>query len=422
MKINSMSDWDARLERASAYSLYLHVPFCARKCAYCDFASASTDAGDPLMARYAAALLEQLSEAEGLGLLEGLRTAYIGGGTPTMLGADALGCLAGAVGAFSLAEFSCEANPDSLTDEVLGALSGAGATRVSIGVQSLDDRELSALGRIHDAARAKERVRAAVASGLDVSCDLMCATPKQTDATWGATLDAFLGLGATHVSVYPLMIEEGTPFDKLYGEGNCPWNSDEAQAARMLKAQVKLEGKGFNRYEVASYAFGNKRCEHNVAYWTGQPYLGLGYGASSMLTLKGYLRLTRGILSLPAPPSDAARARLTVRSDARAIAADPRLRSLGFDIEFLTESQAAAEDLMLGARLSDGLAPGLLAHAREVLGASAVDSCVCGLIGRGLLAERGGRVVPTQEGWLLGNEVYGELWGLAPGEVASASC
>lgn len=224
--------WDGRLRTSSAQALYLHVPFCARKCAYCDFASWETRAQDPLMAAYAHALSVQIDEAEGLGLLQEADTAYVGGGTPSLLG-EGLPPLVSRVAALGASEITCEANPDSLTDSLLEGLARAGATRLSVGVQSLEDAELVELGRLHDAACAKERVAAAVASGLDVSCDLMCATPGQTDASWGRTLGQAAALGVGHVSVYPLMIEEGTALDRRYAHDPCEWNSDEVQAARM---------------------------------------------------------------------------------------------------------------------------------------------------------------------------------------------
>lgn len=415
-----MSDacWRQRLQTASAQAVYLHVPFCARKCAYCDFASWDTCPDDPLMGAYARALGVQLDEAEGLGLLEEAETAYVGGGTPTMLG-RALPRLAGRLAALGVGELTCEANPDSLSDELLAALMDSGCTRLSLGVQSLDDGELAELGRLHDAACAEERVAAAVASGLDVSCDLMCATPLQTDSSWEATLGRALALSPSHVSVYPLMIEEGTALDRRYGDDPCPWNSEEVQAARMQQAQAKLEGFGYRRYEVASYAMPGKACRHNIAYWTGRPYLGLGTQASSMLTLKGYLRLRTLAAGLPEPPCGATRVRLTMTSGRRALAERPSLADQPFSLEFLTEAQAAAEDLMLGARLVSGLDPGLVAHAREALGAGALEACLEGLLADGLLAGREGRLAPTERGWLLGNELYERLWDLAPGEVVS---
>lgn len=417
-KLDSACAWEARLERASAYALYLHVPFCAQKCAYCDFASWATRRGDPLMSAYADALASQVLELEGLGVLEGLRTAYIGGGTPTLLGAPVLGRLVARASALGPEELSCEANPDSLGDDVIEALLSNGATRVSVGVQSLVDTELAELGRLHNSALAQERVRAAVGSGLDVSCDLMCATPGQTDASWQKTLEAAIALGTTHVSVYPLMIEEGTAFDRRYSNDECKWNSDEVQACRMQKAQVELERHRFNQYEVASYAKAGKACKHNISYWTGQPYFGLGTKASSMLTLKLYLKICEKCGSLPLPPSGVSRVRLTVMNPRSEIARDPQLASLRFDIEFLTEAQAAAEDLMLGARLRAGLDSNLLSHARRVL--PSLDECLGGLVADGYLTTREGRLAPTERGWLLGNELYERLWELAPGDVLEA--
>lgn len=417
-KLDNANAWEARLERASAYALYLHVPFCVQKCAYCDFASWATHRSDPLMSAYVDALVSQVGELEELGALEGLQTAYIGGGTPTLLGAPALGRLVARASALAPGEFSCEANPDSLGDDVIETLLSNGATRVSIGVQSLDDTELAELGRLHDSALAQERVRAAVGSGLDVSCDLMCAIPGQTGASWQETLEAAIALGTTHVSVYPLMIEEGTAFDRRYSGEDCAWNSDEVQACRMQKAKVKLERHGFNQYEVASYAKAGKVCKHNISYWTGQPYFGLGTKASSMLTLKLYLKLCEKCGSLSAPPAGVSRARLTVKNSRLEIARDPRLSSLRFDIEFLTEAQAAAEDLMLGARMRAGLDPNLVSHARRVL--PSLDECLMGLVADGYLTARDGRLAPTERGWLLGNELYERLWDLAPGDVLEA--
>ena len=403
-------------------ALYLHVPFCTRKCAYCDFASWATPSGDPLMGAYERALEAQLDEVASLGLLEGCETAYVGGGTPTLLGEKDLGSLVEKImGVARPSELTCEANPDSLTDAVLLAVREAGATRLSIGVQSLDDGELCELGRLHDAACARERVTAAVATGLDVSVDLMCAMPRQTPESWKCSLEGTVALGVGHVSVYPLQIEEGTPLELRFAADPCAWNDPEVQAERMTKAQAALEAQGYRRYEVASYARPGKECRHNKAYWTGLPYLGLGTGGSSMLDLEGYLRLMAACPQLPAATSDALRVRLTVETPRRELATEPRLPSLSFSLEFLTEAQAVAEDLMLGARLVEGLRPELVTRARGLFGAR-FDDTVDVLLARGLLVERSDRLAPTQQGWLLGNELYGALWDLAPAEVQTASC
>ena len=398
--------------------LYLHVPFCAGKCLYCDFPSWAARPDDEVVGAYARALARQVDEVAEKGLLDGLDTAYVGGGTPSLLG-EGLCDLVGHVGAAaSPVELTCEANPDSLTDELLGSLASSACTRVSLGVQSTCDEELALLGRRHGAAQALERARAAVASGFDVSCDLMCATPGQTDESWARSLADVVACGVSHVSVYPLQIEEGTVFWRRYGE-DAAFNDEDVAARRMEAAARTLADAGLSRYEVASYARPGRSCRHNRTYWEGREYLGLGSAAAGMLHRESYERLRAACPQLPAMPGDVFRVRLTVRTSRREIAAGAGLDRLGFEMELLDEAQAAAEDLMLAARLADGLGQALLARARRVLG-GAVDDALERALSGGLLVERGECLVPTERGWLMGNELYGLLWGLAPGRVREA--
>lgn len=393
-------------------ALYLHVPFCVRRCRYCDFSTAATRHGDVLMGSYGGALERLVGEARGLGLIDELETAYVGGGTPTMLGAEALASLVRGVGATS--ELSFEANPESLTDEVLAAAREAGATRVSIGVQSFNDRELRGLGRVHNAELARERVSAAVASGLRVSLDLMCGIPYQTPQSWERSLAEATALGVGHVSCYPLMIEPGTPMERMCEAGELPWPSDDTEADDMETAECALGAAGFARYEVASYARPGERCRHNVAYWMGVEYLGLGSAAASMLGRASYERLRRTVPSLPAPSSGTERLRLLVTSGARDVAGASSLAGLAFDVEQLSAREAACEDLMLAARMTDGISPQLVASVRELTDSVRVDETLSGLLNKGLLVEGAvGRLIPTHAGWLLGNELYGPLWDLA---------
>lgn len=271
-----------------AGALYVHVPFCRSKCAYCDFSSWATRAGDPLMGAYVASAARMVHQAESLGLLEGCRTGYLGGGTPTYLGADALRLLVAAMATHCPHELSVEANPDSLAPDVLDALAVAGATRVSVGVQSTNAAELQALGRVHGPAQALDALSRAVAAGLDVSCDLMCATPLQTEDSWEKSLADVLSCGVGHVSVYPLQIEDGTALGRRYADEDPAFNAEDVQAARMEAAERALGAAGLARYEVASYARPGKACAHNQAYWTGVPYLGIGTGASGMLGAPDY--------------------------------------------------------------------------------------------------------------------------------------
>lgn len=401
---------------SGASALYLHVPFCVRRCRYCDFTTAATRHGDARMGEYASTLCRLVAEARGLGLLDGQRSAYVGGGTPTMLGTDALSRVLDSCGP-GLGELSFEANPESLTDAVLAGAREHGATRVSIGVQSFCDRELKALGRVHTSEEARERVRAAVRSGLDVSLDLMCGVPYQTPASWRASLEMAVSLGVGHVSCYPLMIEPGTPMERMCEEGSLPWPSDDTEAADMEAALDVLGAAGLSRYEVASYARPGMRCKHNIAYWTGMEYLGLGTAASSMLGRESYELLRSAVPSLTAPSADTRRLRLTVASTTDEAISARALADLRFDVEQLSEREAMAEDLMLAARMTDGLPPELLERARNVIGAARVDACLERLVSRNLLGGRAdGSLVPTHDGWLLGNELYGALWDLSSDE------
>ena len=413
--------WLARLHTSGAKALYLHVPFCIRKCLYCDFSSWATHPDDPVISAYLASLERLVHQAAEIGLLEGCETAYVGGGTPTLAG-DGLTSLVAKVmrEAPGIQELTCEANPDSLSDTLLDGLQLAGCTRLSIGIQSLDDRELAELGRIHTAQQALNRLHRAVATGLSVSCDLMCATPGQTDASWNASLRGVLECGVRHVSVYPLQIEEGTPFDERFSDAPTPWNDPEIQAKRMEQAASMLSSAGLHRYEVASYAMEAHECRHNIAYWTAMPYLGLGTGASSMLTREGYERLRSVAPRLPRIDDSIRRIRLSCTSDRSGIVAARSLADLDFDLELLDERQAAAEDLMLSMRMVAGAGPGLIEHARRALGAGLVDEAMLRCESRHLVLHEGNAWVPTSQGWLLGNELYGPLWDLAPGEVGEA--
>ena len=441
-------------------ALYLHVPFCAAKCRYCDFDSRACHDAAAFDA-YAHAAEACVCWLGSLGVLSACRTAYIGGGTPTVLGARLPKIVAAVRAAAPLVtELSCEANPESLAPELAHALAAAGTTRISLGVQSLDDDELKALGRIHTAARARQAVAAAQAAGLDVSVDLMCGIPLQTKASWRRTLADAVRLGTGHVSVYPLTVEEGTELDRLVNAGAFPEPDEDFQAWCMEEARRTLSAAKLIPYEVASYARPGKRCRHNIAYWTGRSYLGLGRSAASMLDRATYDGLA-GALGLPQLDSAdaAARLRFTQVGDAfPGPAGDGARNRAGYEVERLTAREATAEDLMLGMRLSDGLSRAQLRAAASLVGEKPLrraieTACAEGLavwkhaasptafqeeqcadarsdcggtlesekrIGARAVANssdrsNSDRLVPTRDGWLLGNELYGLFWDLAAG-------
>ena len=406
-------------------ALYVHVPFCAQKCRYCDFDSRSfapCDLGAALDA-YFEQLHARLDAFGDAGALAQVRTVYVGGGTPSLAG-ERLVELARRIRAWCApVEFTCEANPESLTFELATALAEVGVTRVSLGVQTLDNTELAAIGRIHDADRALAAIATVKNAGLDVSCDLMCGLPGQTAASWKSTLDDVLAAAPHHVSVYPLTLEEGTPLYRMACRDESLEPDEDFQAACMDVARERLCSAGYHPYEVASYALDGHECAHNIAYWTGRGYLGLGRSAAGMLDAEDFDRLAGLFPDVPAR-GDARRVRLVQRDDG----------ATAFEAEYLSQREAAAEDLMLACRMTRGVASDLLVRASCVIPtgelAAACDRAlelglatwvpdhVEGHAGRvtskDVIAGRARvRLAPTHLGWLDGNMLFELFWGLA---------
>ncbi|MCL4078987.1 radical SAM family heme chaperone HemW [Coriobacteriia bacterium Es71-Z0120] len=377
--------------------LYFHVPFCASKCAYCDFFSVVPQGPGSQAAHTYELLYEQW--AGWLSRLEprAARTVYIGGGTPTSLGAARLSAFVatarGQMCGTHEVEITVEANPESFDELTAEMLADAGATRVSLGVQAFHDDLLAVLGRPHDATRALAAARAATEAGLDLSVDLICGIPGQTLDMWRSTVEYALETGARHVSVYPLSLESGTPLAAEVLLGRYRAVDEDVVADMMVLARDLLEASGLLRYEVANYAVPGHECRHNRAYWTGREYLGIGPSAHGMLDAA--TARTAGFVV----PEDAARVRYAVAADiARGFGEWPAMT-----VEVLTEAEALREDVMLGLRLSEGVPEPLVEEA-------GVGAAIERLEQAGLLVRSGGRVRTTERGWLLGNEVFGAVW------------
>jgi oxygen-independent coproporphyrinogen-3 oxidase len=259
--------------------VYVHVPFCARKCPYCDFASyAGRD--DEQDAVVTAILAEARTRLDG----SGARTLYVGGGTPTHLDAARLHRLLDgvrtAMGRPPPEEFTVEANPGTLDATKLDALVRAGVTRVSLGAQSFDDDVLARLGRIHRAEDTRRAVRAVRAAAIDdLSLDLILAAPGQDLRAQEADLEAAISLAPDHVSAYVLTVEAGTPLARAVERGEVAAPDADREAAHLALAVRVLEASGFRRYEVSNYARPGRPCRHNLAYWRGADWIGLGPGA-----------------------------------------------------------------------------------------------------------------------------------------------
>nr|WP_144363494.1 radical SAM family heme chaperone HemW [Lacrimispora amygdalina] len=268
--------------------LYLHMPFCVRKCAYCDFLSFPTDQETQNL--YTRRLREDI---DAMGKKYGdipVDTIFIGGGTPSVPdSALIVGIMERVRKAFHVAEgaeISMEANPGTVTREKLTDYRRAGINRLSFGLQSANDRELKLLGRIHTWAEFLESFHLARECGFtNINIDLMSALPGQTRESWKDTLKRVTDLNPEHISAYSLIIEDGTPFGEKYGseEGRKLLPDEDSEREMYHETKRFLRDCGYERYEISNYAKPGRACRHNIGYWTGLPYLGLGLGASSYM-------------------------------------------------------------------------------------------------------------------------------------------
>jgi oxygen-independent coproporphyrinogen-3 oxidase len=264
--------------------LYIHIPFCLSKCRYCGFYS-STDVSSVRSFLVAlgreAAIYRELSTFSGT-----FDTLYIGGGTPSVLSFGQIeGIIASVRRAFSIsedAEITIEANPGDITGEMLCALRGAGANRLSIGVQSFSNDALTLLGRRHDAGQAEAAVKAARNAGFDnVSIDLIYGIPGQGLNTWIETLRMAVRLNPSHISCYQLTMEKGTPFEADVSCGKFLLPDEDMQADFFFTTSDFLQNEGYSHYEASNFAFAGRESRHNQKYWNHTPYLGLGPSAHS---------------------------------------------------------------------------------------------------------------------------------------------
>ncbi len=274
---------------------YLHVPYCATRCGYCDFntytASELRGSGGALASRenYADVLIEEVRRArKALGDdPRRVETVFVGGGTPTLLPAADLGRMLAAIreefGLAPDAEVTTEANPESVDPAYLAGLRAAGFTRVSFGMQSARQHVLRVLDRTHTPGRPEICVAEARAAGFEhVNLDLIYGTPGESDDDWRASLDAALGAGPDHVSAYALIVEDGTRLAQRIRRGEVPPTDDDEHADRYLIAEERLSAADFHWYEVSNWATSAAaRCRHNELYWTGADWWGAGPGAHS---------------------------------------------------------------------------------------------------------------------------------------------
>ncbi|WP_229072143.1 radical SAM family heme chaperone HemW [Actinoplanes sp. DH11] len=284
----SLPDEATRSVGKNGFAVYVHVPFCASRCGYCDFNTytAGELGGGASRDEYAGTVLRELELAARVIEPGRVDTVFVGGGTPTLLPADDLARILDGIdrtwGLAPGAEVTTEANPESVDPAYLGALRRAGFTRVSLGMQSAAENVLRVLDRKHTAGRAPQAAIEAREAGFDhVNLDLIYGTPGETADDFARSLDAVIGAGVDHVSAYALIVEDGTRMAARMRRGELPFPEDDVAADRYLAAEEALTGAGFGWYEVSNWARDDARCRHNELYWTGADWWGLGPGAHS---------------------------------------------------------------------------------------------------------------------------------------------
>lgn len=268
--------------------LYIHIPFCVKKCSYCDFLSAP--ATEQTKEAYMAALFAEIGGRAKDYKDRIVTSVFIGGGTPSLLSGDSIRQLMEHIReGFSLApdaEITMEVNPGTVTAEKLTAFYAAGINRLSIGMQSAQEQELKILGRIHDFDGFCQVYREAVEAGFtNINVDVMSGLPGQTLASYKDTLEKVLRLEPMpqHISAYSLIVEEGTPFAAMADRGELPLPEEDTERAMYEETIEVLAGYGFHRYEISNYALDGYECRHNVGYWIRRDYLGFGIGAASLI-------------------------------------------------------------------------------------------------------------------------------------------
>jgi putative oxygen-independent coproporphyrinogen III oxidase len=372
---------------------YVHVPFCASRCGYCDFNTYTADELGPGVSRgsYADTVLAEIRLARDVlpASAPPVSTVFFGGGTPTLLPAEHLGLIlneiASGFGLIPDAEVSTEANPESVTPAYLAKLRESGFTRISLGMQSAIPHVLAVLDRQHTPDRAVAAVTEARGAGFEhINLDLIYGTPGETDADWQASLDSAIATGADHISAYGLIVEPGTRLARNVASGVIPAPDDDVLADRYLQADDTLHANGFGWYEVSNWArTAQAECQHNRVYWSGGNWWGAGPGAHSHVggtrwwNLKHPVRYNTAIELGSSPAAGR---------------------------ETLSQRAQLTERLMLEVRMRDGLDVTSLPEAAT---RQAEQSVTWGLAERIPLGD--GRLVLTQRGRLLADAVVRDL-------------
>ena len=366
--------------------LYIHIPFCVKKCAYCDFLSGPAD--EETMEYYVRALIREIESIESMKEMYRGVTVFVGGGTPSVLGGEQIERIFAALrekfAMESVREVTIEANPGTVTREKLKAYRSAGINRISFGLQSANNGELKQLGRIHTYEEFLESYMLAREEGFDnINIDLISAIPNQTVESWKSTVDRILKLQPEHISAYSLIVEEGTPFEKMYGEdGNRKEELPSEEEERLIYQKTKkwLQEAGYERYEISNYAKKGYACRHNLGYWERKEYLGLGLGASSLI---GNVRFQN---------TEEMKTYLKYSDD---------VRKRKQNEEVLTKEEELEEIIFLGLRKKDGISK----KEVDFFCGEQIEKMIC----QGFLEEKDGNIRLTERGIDISNYVFAEI-------------
>jgi len=365
--------------------LYVHLPYCASRCGYCAFV-VTTDGSS--RERYLAAIEREAGLLETQADASAFDSVYLGGGTPSLLPGDAVARLLASLRLrFRVtgdAEVTLEANPEDVTAEAIAVWRDAGVNRISVGVQSLSDAELSAVGRRHDAAKARHALELLARSGLSVSSDLILGLPEQKPESFRRSVAGICDAGVGHVSVYLLETEKSKTIEEDRRRRPERYPSDDLQAELWGEMSRGLAARGFDHYEISNWARPGREARHNRKYWSRTPTLGLGVSAHELWA--GRRRANVANLEAYLGQVEAGR------------------RPLAFDLPVSTE-EAAREEIFLGLRVAEGVP----AERIEAFVVASEDVRLWNdyetWLAEGILERRGDRVRFTERGYLISNEV-----------------
>jgi len=372
--------------------LYVHIPFCRHKCNYCSFASYQSRETD--IAVYLCALKAELAQRAGG---RPIRSIYFGGGTPSLLSPEQIGGILATIDSLSAvneaAEITIEANPGTLDRAYLAAVRGLGVNRLSLGAQSMNNRELDLLGRIHKAAEVQEAVHCARSAGFEnLNLDLIYGLPGQGLSGWQRTLDEAIAMKPEHLSLYALTLDAETPMWRAIKEMSLPDIDPDLSADQYEMAEDLLAAHGYRHYEISNWAKEGRECRHNMVYWQNRPYLGVGVAAHSWLD--GHRMANTGNLD----------EYLAAFAGKRPLLPDMD-EVIGLDLEL-------AETVILGLRLEAGVDINSLKNRFGIDVLSYYSQPIREMVDSGLMKHTGEYIRLTRRGRLLSNEVF---WRILPG-------